>query len=129
MKRLSTINREKLIDRLICDDLCGIKSNPTVIEDSMLRFGLVGYDTMPDDVLLELAGDKSLECADIEVLENDEPVNDYLVQWEINVSAPTPKDAAVRARYYQRPDSSATVFDIFDDAGNTTRVDLISEVT
>ena len=49
----------------------------------------------------------------------------YLATWEMHIYADTPEDAARQARYYQtRPGTTATVFEIIDDEGNTTTVDL-----
>lgn len=49
----------------------------------------------------------------------------YLVRWEIDVEADTPADAAQRALQIQRnPQSIATVFDVFDQEGHITRIDL-----
>ena len=45
-------------------------------------------------------------------------MNDYLVVWEINISADTPRDAAQRALEIQRdPNSTATVFRVLVEGG------------
>lgn len=50
---------------------------------------------------------------------------EYLVQWEIELSAESPEDAAAKALEIQRdPDSTATVFDVTNEDGKTVRVDL-----
>lgn len=55
-------------------------------------------------------------------------MNNYLVQWEIDAYAPSPVAAAMYALGVQRkPDSHAVVFDVLDDCGNTTRVDLLTD--
>lgn len=49
----------------------------------------------------------------------------YHVTWEIDIGAASPKEAAEKALAIQRdPGSLATVFDVADEAGNLTRVDL-----
>jgi hypothetical protein len=58
----------------------------------------------------------------------------YLVQWEIDIDADSPQEAAERARFYQtKPDTTATVFTIFepthsrnprDGAVRVARIDL-----
>jgi hypothetical protein len=53
-------------------------------------------------------------------------MNDYLVTWEINVTADSPRAAAELAREAQvAPGTWATVFDVFDDDGNLTNIDLM----
>lgn len=53
---------------------------------------------------------------------------EYLVQWEINISAESPEAAAAKALEIQRdPNSIATVFDVTDEDGRTARIDLESE--
>lgn len=50
---------------------------------------------------------------------------DYLVQWEINITADSPEAAAREAWYYMRkPDSTANVFDVVGEEGPTVRIDL-----
>jgi len=50
---------------------------------------------------------------------------DYLVTWTIDIKADTAEAAAREALAIQRdPNSTATVFDTIDDAGETRRVDL-----
>jgi len=53
---------------------------------------------------------------------------EYMVQWEIELSAKSPEDAAAKALKIQRdPDSTATVFDVTGEDDRTIRVDLESE--
>lgn len=54
-------------------------------------------------------------------------VNEYHVQWEIDLSAQTPRQAAEKAACIQR--ESDGVFDVTDEKGETTRVDLAEEET
>lgn len=50
----------------------------------------------------------------------------YRLVWEIDICATSPKAAAKKALKYQRdPDSTATVFDVFNEKGKVTRVDLL----
>lgn len=52
----------------------------------------------------------------------------YRVVWEIDVEADGPKEAAEMARYFQTaPDTIATVFDVRDETGEITRVDLAED--
>ena len=49
----------------------------------------------------------------------------YHVTWEIDIGAASPKEAAEKALAIQHdPDSLATVFDVADEAGDITRIDL-----
>ena len=49
----------------------------------------------------------------------------YRVRWEIDVPAVNPQDAAGKARAcILRPDTTATVFDVTEPDGTTTRIDL-----
>ena len=49
----------------------------------------------------------------------------YVVTWEIDVDAETPQDAARQAWELMRAeDSTANVFDVLDEDGECTRVDL-----
>ena len=49
----------------------------------------------------------------------------YFVTWEIDIEAETPIEAAQKALEIQRrPGSNANVFDVTDEAGEKTRVDL-----
>jgi hypothetical protein len=49
----------------------------------------------------------------------------YFVTWEIDIEAETPIEAAQKALEIQRrPGSIANVFDVTDEAGEKTRVDL-----
>ena len=48
------------------------------------------------------------------------------VTWEIDLDAGTPREAAEEAfAIMQRPGTTATVFDVTDEAGATHRVDLM----
>lgn len=51
----------------------------------------------------------------------------YSIKWEIEIDAETPEEAARKALEIQRDSQSiyAMVFDVSDQRGNTTRVDLI----
>jgi hypothetical protein len=50
---------------------------------------------------------------------------DYHVNWEIELSADSPREAAAKALAIQRdPDSIATVFEVRDESGHTERIDL-----
>lgn len=50
------------------------------------------------------------------------------VVWEIDVEADTPEEAARQALAIQRDlQSTATVFDVTDAAGNTVQIDLEEE--
>jgi hypothetical protein len=53
----------------------------------------------------------------------------YYVSWHIDIYADTPQEAARKALEIQRnPDSTATVFEVRDEAeGRTTTVDLLTE--
>lgn len=52
----------------------------------------------------------------------------YRVVWEIDIDACSPKEAAEKALAIQRnPESIATVFDITDPGGRTTRIDLLEK--
>jgi hypothetical protein len=48
----------------------------------------------------------------------------YLVVWQINIEAASPKQAAREARKCQEPGTIATVFDVYNEHGKCTRVDL-----
>jgi hypothetical protein len=48
--------------------------------------------------------------------------HEYHILWEIDLSATSPKDAAEQAARYQR--DSDGVFDVTNERGKTTRVDL-----
>jgi len=49
----------------------------------------------------------------------------YVVTWEMDIDASTPQQAAQQAfEHMQRPGTSANVFDVADEDGNITRVDL-----
>jgi hypothetical protein len=50
----------------------------------------------------------------------------YNLAWETEIDAETPTEAAKKALEYQRsPFGQATVFDIFNEDGKTTQVDLL----
>jgi hypothetical protein len=50
----------------------------------------------------------------------------YHVTWEIDLEDSSPSEAAALARKYQTtPNTSAVVFDVFDEDGELHRVDLI----
>jgi hypothetical protein len=52
-------------------------------------------------------------------------VQTYRVIWEIDVEADSPKDAAELARNFQAaPDTIATIYDVRDEVGELSRVDL-----
>ncbi|WP_298161121.1 hypothetical protein [Brevundimonas sp.] len=51
----------------------------------------------------------------------------YTVTWTIDVIAGSPEEAAAKARGYQHPDTTALVFEVADDAGTITSVDLMVE--
>ena len=49
----------------------------------------------------------------------------YHVMWEIDIDAETPEAAAREAfKCMQDPQTTATVFDVFDEDGTPTRIDL-----
>lgn len=51
--------------------------------------------------------------------------NHYVVTWEMDIDAETPQDAARQAWAAMRAeDSTANVFDVLDEDGECTRVDL-----
>ena len=53
-------------------------------------------------------------------------MNHYVVTWEIDVDAGTPEEAARQAWAHIRAvDSTANVFDVLDETGGCTRVDLM----
>jgi hypothetical protein len=55
---------------------------------------------------------------------------EFRVIWEIDITADSPREAAWRALTMQRdPESLGTVFDVVDERGETTRVDLVAEET
>jgi hypothetical protein len=52
----------------------------------------------------------------------------YRVVWEIDIFAQTPKEAAEKAWGHMRhPDSTANVFEVFDQDGGRTHVDLMED--
>jgi len=60
-----------------------------------------------------------------EVLESETDERHFIVYWEIDADAATPKAAAEYALKVQRnPESIATVFDVFEDNHFKARVDL-----
>jgi len=55
-------------------------------------------------------------------------MKEYLVQWEIELKADSPLQAAKLAREIQADRSSlAVVFDVADEKGETVRVDLMED--
>lgn len=53
---------------------------------------------------------------------------EYLVMWEIEVSADSPKEAAQKALDIQRDKTSwATVFNVSDENGESATVDLLAD--
>ena len=52
----------------------------------------------------------------------------YTVTWTMEIDAETPEEAAREALEIHRdPASLATVFDVYDEDGNYTRVDLLEQ--
>lgn len=52
----------------------------------------------------------------------------FLVRWKIDIEAESPREAAETAlRIQRRPDSIAKVFDVLDDNGKNTPIDLGDE--
>ena len=52
----------------------------------------------------------------------------YLVTWEIDIHADSPREAAEKAWGHMRhPDSTANVFTVVDKGGDSTLVDLLEE--
>jgi hypothetical protein len=50
----------------------------------------------------------------------------YSVNWKIDIEAESPVEAARQAlEIHQDPNSTATVFDVYDGQGNYTRIDLL----
>lgn len=55
-------------------------------------------------------------------------MRDYRVIWEIDVTADSPRAAAEAAQRIQRtPNAWATVFEVWDDTGDCTKIDLLEE--
>lgn len=53
---------------------------------------------------------------------------EYTVTWVVELEADNPRDAARIARKWQLdPNSWATCFDITDNAGNETTIDLLEQ--
>jgi len=53
-------------------------------------------------------------------------MKNYVVSWEIDISAATPEAAAREAfSHMQRPGTTATCFTVTDEAGDSTSVDLL----
>ena len=49
----------------------------------------------------------------------------FLVTWEIDIETDTPRNAALEALHIQRrPGSTATVFRVIDEQGETHQIDL-----
>lgn len=123
---LTKQEREKLIDALVSQDVQLIQTGQISL-DSFLREGWVGYGTLPDDLLLERARaeDSDIDLEDLGVTPTPQGgMNDYRVTWEIDLSATSPKEAAKRAMYFQRPQSTAHVFVVTDSYGTAVQVDL-----
>lgn len=84
----------------------------------------------PDKFTSEHAEKRDL-IAERKVLEgekSEEPIRQFLVHWEIDIWTDTPKHAAEIAREYQLdPDSTAQVFDVFEDDHFKARVDLLND--
>ena len=56
------------------------------------------------------------------------PEQRYLVTWSIDIEAGTRREAAMAAkRIQQRPDSTANVFEVMDDRGESVSIDLDEE--
>jgi len=56
---------------------------------------------------------------------NEFSEKNYLVKWEIDIQATTPEAAALEARRcIQDPDTLANVYNVIDEEGTTTRIDL-----
>ena len=51
-------------------------------------------------------------------------MSQFKVRWEIDIEADDPHQAATIALDIQRSDSSATVFEVIADNGDTTVIDL-----
>ncbi len=52
----------------------------------------------------------------------------YKVTWDIEIDADSPREAAEQALKFQRdPNSTATVFSVFDEEGNQTQIDLLEQ--
>lgn len=50
----------------------------------------------------------------------------YRVEWSMEIDADSPEEAARKALAIHRdPESVATVFDVYDEAGEVARVDLL----
>lgn len=50
----------------------------------------------------------------------------YHVVWEIDIDADTPYEAAQMAQHYQQlPNTTATVFEVFDENGEAVFIDLL----
>lgn len=55
-------------------------------------------------------------------------MQDFLVEWRINIIADTPEDAARKAwEIMRRAESTANCFHVTDDAGTETVVDLMDD--
>lgn len=55
-------------------------------------------------------------------------MNSYFVTWTIEIDADSPREAAELAREHQtREGTSAVVFDVTDEDGETVRVDLLDD--
>jgi hypothetical protein len=53
-------------------------------------------------------------------------MREYLVEWRIDIEADSPEEAAAQALVCQRDtESTAVVFDVFDENGEMVTVDLL----
>lgn len=53
---------------------------------------------------------------------------EYFIRWEIDLYADSPRAAAEEClRILQDPNTTAVLFDVTDQTGETTRVDLLEE--
>ncbi len=51
---------------------------------------------------------------------------EYTIRWEIDIEADTPEIAAAAALTIQRnPNSAATFFEVFNDKGYVTSIDVV----
>ena len=81
----------------------------------------------PDKFTSEHAEKRDLE-AERKILEAPAAAREFRVSWEIDVMADTPKHAAEIARMYQQDgDTTAQVFNVFEDGHFKARVDLFND--
>lgn len=98
------------------------------------KHGMNGDDTMTDAEHAEwqkAAGDLSVALREAEEgkpkgrIDTGTGETMYFVQWEIDLYADSPREAAEKARAIHRnPESIAGVFDVYDEAGTQHHVDL-----